>query len=101
MEHVHFEHFVVNNGSNHKMNICHVFQPACCSMVLLNIHTPSEPLECDPFRDINIYIYVYCILGGNRFGSYVFPTVQIANGPLLFFQDLREDNCNKQIRKPT
>ena len=48
--------------------------------------TPSEPLEYDPFRLFLGYtnlVYIYIDL------LYMFfPTVQIANGPLLFFQDL-------------
>ena len=89
MEHVHFEHFVVNNDSNPKMNICHVFQPACCSMVLLNIYTPSEPLECDPFRDINIYICILYI-GGKQIWFICFSNGSDCQwAPLVFSRSKR------------
>ena len=83
---VDFELFLVNHDSGPKMNMCHVFQPACCSMVSLNLyiyiymHLPSEPLECDPFR------FYFIFFGKQVWFRYIFPTVQIANWSLCFYK---------------
>ena len=94
---VDFELFLVNHDSGPKMNMCHVFQPACCSTVSLNlyIYIYTCIYLLNPWNATLLDFILFFL--ANRFGLDIyFQRFRLPIGPFVFTRFM-EDSCNKPL----